>query len=176
MRTPRSRLDGHVQRQERTQGPETRSLRRHGQSSRSATQHRVVCKVCSEYSFPPHPFTQFHSLVDTTFPSGPFSYGRYSCDRVFNFSAGSLGGTSWIFIRNLEGFVTHWDLGFRFGCLVSAFRPGAESFRDGTVGPCIAVVKISDWFDPPAWGVPERRFNGSALSEVRESPRPVAIQ
>jgi len=39
-----------------------------------------------------------------------------------------------------------------------------------------AVAKISDWFDPLAWGAPERRFNGSALSEVRESPRSVAIQ
>jgi len=33
----------------------------------------------------------------------------------------------------------------------------------------IAVAKISDWFDPPAWGAPERRFNGSVLSGVRES-------
>jgi len=39
----------------------------------------------------------------------------------------------------------------------------------------MSVAKISDC-DPPAWVAPERRSNGSELSEVRQSPRSVAIQ
>ena len=35
---------------------------------------------------------------------------------------------------------------------------------------------MSDSFSEQAWGTPERKFNGSALSEVREFPRPTATR
>ena len=35
----------------------------------------------------------------------------------------------------------------------------------------IAVAKSFDGFATAAWGTPERRFNGSALSVVREVPQ-----
>ena len=39
----------------------------------------------------------------------------------------------------------------------------------------IGVAKFSDRFSEPGLGIPERRFNGSALSEMREFLRPSAI-
>ena len=50
------------------------------------------------------------------------------------------------------------------------FRKAGNSRRN------IGVAGISDGFDPPTSGASERRFDGSALSEVRKPPRSAAIQ
>jgi hypothetical protein len=40
----------------------------------------------------------------------------------------------------------------------------------------IAVARVIDRLDPPTSEACERRFDGSAMSEVRQSPRSAAIQ